>query len=445
MRSFPEGFRWGASTASYQIEGAVDEDGRGKSIWDVFCHTPGKVANGDSGDIACDHYHRYQEDIDLLAGANMNAYRFSIAWPRVFPEGTGSVNTAGLDFYDRLVDALLERGIEPWPCLYHWDLPQALQERGGWENRDIADWFSDYAEVVSKRLGDRARHWVMFNEPQVTAHRGFAYGMYAPGFADRRKFFAATHHQNLAQGRALERLRRIEPSWQLGTVFNLSVPTPESPSDDDRKAAATYDLMWNRNFLDPLFKGEYPAETLPDLEGILEAGDLNEIRQDVDFLGLNYYCRSFCRWDENHPLKVSRASAPPDRPRTYLDWEIYPPAFKQMLLRLRDEYGNPAVYITENGAAFEEPVSPESPIEDGDRISYLDGYLDAMREAIGEGANVKGYMVWSIIDNFEWAWGYRPRFGLVHVDYETLARTPKASYRWFADVIRRNALPPSAS
>lgn len=444
MREFPTGFKWGASTASYQIEGAVDEDGRGKSIWDTFSHTPGKIANGDTGDIACDHYHRYLEDIDLMARANMSVYRFSIAWPRVLPQGTGQVNAAGLDFYDRLIDALLDRGIEPWPCLYHWDLPQALQDRGGWENRDIADWFADYAEIAAARFRDRARHWVMFNEPQVTAHRGFAYGMYAPGFANRQKFFAATHHQNLAQGRALARLREIDPALRLGTVFNLSVPEPASASDEDRKAAQTYDLMWNRNFLDPLFKGKYPTESLPDLAGVLQDGDLAEIRHDVDFLGLNYYCRSFCKWDENHPLKVARAPAPSDRPRTCLDWEIHPPAFKQMLLRLRDEYGNPEVHITENGAAFNEPEAAETEIDDHERIAYLDGYLDAMREAIQEGANVQGYMIWSLIDNFEWSWGFGPRFGLVHMNYATLERTPKKSFHWFADVANRNALPADA-
>ena len=441
MTEFPDGFIWGASTASYQIEGAVNEDGRGPSIWDVFCHTPGKVANGDTGDIACDHYHRFHDDIELMARANLNAYRFSIAWPRILPEGTGAPNARGLEFYDRLVDALLEKGIAPWPCLYHWDLPQALQARGGWENRDIADWFADYAEIVAARIGDRAKNWVMLNEPQVTAHRGFAYAMYAPGFADRAKFFAATHHQNLAQGRALARLRAINPQWRLGTVFNLSVPTPESESAADREASRLYDLMWNRNFLDPLFRGHYPEESEADLRGLVKENDLACIRQQIDFLGLNYYCRSFCRWDEKHPLKVARASAPADRPRTCLDWEIYPDGLRQMLLRLRDEYGNPEVYITENGAALEEPETAGGELADDERIAFLQGYLGAMRQAIAEGANVKGYMIWSIIDNFEWAWGYRPRFGLVHVDYRSQARTPKKSYRWYADVARRNALP----
>lgn len=444
MRRFPDGFLWGASTASYQIEGAVAEDGRGPSIWDVFCHTPGKVANGDTGDVACDHYHRYPEDIALMARANMSVYRFSIAWPRVFPEGTGKLNPAGLDFYDRLVDALLDKGIAPWPCLYHWDLPQALQERGGWENRDIADWFADYAEAVADRLGDRVRDWVMLNEPQVTAHRGFAYGMYAPGFADRARFFAATHHQNLAQGRALARLRATQPGARLGTVFNLSVPMPADETEADREAARRYDMMWNRNFLDPLFFGRYPEETLADLGDLLGPGDLTEIRHDVDFLGLNYYCRSFCRADAAHPLGVARAGAPAGHPRTCLDWEILPDGLRQMLCRLRDDYGNPEVYITENGAAFEEPADGGTEIGDDDRIAFLDGYLEAMGQAIAEGANVKGYMIWSLIDNLEWAWGYRPRFGLVHVDYRTQARTPKKSYNWFAEVARGNALPDPA-
>lgn len=440
MRPFPVGFRWGASTSSYQIEGAVAEDGRGESMWDVFCHTPGKVANGETGDVACDHYHRYPEDIALMRGAGFDVYRFSVAWPRILPGGTGAVNPKGLEFYDRLTDALLEAGIEPWPCLYHWDLPQALQERGGWENRDIADWFADYAAIVAERLGDRARHWIMLNEPQVTAHRGFAYAMYAPGFADRGKFFAATHHQNLAQGRALARLRGINPGWRLGTVFNLSVPVPATDDPRDSEAVALYDAMWNRNFLDPLLRGAYPEACLPDLRPLVRAGDLAAIRQPVDFLGLNYYCRSFCRWDDAHPLKVARAPAPPERPRTCLDWEILPEGLGQMLARLRDEYGNPEVYITENGAAFHEPETG-GPVADDNRIAFLDGYLDAARLAIENGSKLRGYMVWSIIDNFEWAWGFAPRFGLVHVDYDTLKRTPKKSYDWFATVVRQNALP----
>ena len=441
---FPDGFRWGASTASYQIEGAVEEDGRGPSIWDVFAHTPGKVAGGDTGDVACDHYHRYREDIDLMRRANMSAYRFSIAWPRVLPEGTGRVNEQGIDFYDRLIDALLEAGIEPWPCLYHWDLPQALQERGGWENRDIARWFSDYAEAVSARLGDRVSHWVMLNEPQVTAHRGFAYGMYAPGFADRAKFFAATHHQNLAQGDAIARLRAIRPSWRLGTVFNLSIPVPARDTDKDREAARLYDAMWNRNFLDPLFRGGYPDACDSDLSPFVQDGDLDRIHQPVDFLGLNYYCRSFCRWDDAHPLKVARAAPPEGAPRTVLDWEIYPDGLRQILTRLRDEYGNPDVYIAENGAAFDEAEGLGGNVDDTERVAFLDGYLRAAAEAIEEGANLRGYMIWSIIDNFEWAFGYRPRFGLVRVDYATQRRMPKTSYRWFAEVAATNALPVAA-
>ncbi len=438
---FPEGFLWGASTASYQIEGAVNEDGRGLSIWDVFSHTPGKVANGETGDIACDHYHRYREDIALMRDANLAVYRFSVAWPRIYPRGSGRVNAKGLEFYDRLVDALLEVGIEPWPCLYHWDLPQALQERGGWENRDIAPWFADYAETVAGRLGDRASHWIMLNEPQVTAHRGFAYGMYAPGFADRKKFFAATHHQNLAQGDALARLRDVNPALRLGTVFNLSVPVPATDAAEDLEAVRLYDAMWNRNFLDPLFRGAYPEDCAADLSGLVREGDLARIQQRIEFLGLNYYCRSFCKWDPDHPLKVARGSPPAGRPRTVVDWEIYPDGLRQMLVRLRDEYGNPEVYITENGAAYHEAPGPDGRIHDPDRIAYLDGYLRAAHQAIEEGVNLKGYMIWSIIDNFEWAWGYRPRFGLVHVDYGTLKRTPKSSYAWFAETAAANALP----
>ena len=438
---FPEGFRWGVSTASYQIEGAVDEDGRGASIWDTFCRTPGRIENGDTGDAACDHYHRYQEDIALMRAAHMNVYRFSIAWPRILPNGTGAVNEAGLAFYDRLIDALLEAGIEPWPCLYHWDLPQALQDRGGWENRDIASWLSDYAAIVVSRFRDRARHWVILNEPQVVAHRAHAYGMHAPGFRDRRKFFAATHHQNLAQGQTLAALRALDGNLRLGTAFNLSLPVPATQSEADVAATDLYDVMWNRNFLDPLFRGRYPERTASEIAPFLHEGDLALIQQKVDFLGINYYSRSFCAHEPEHPLTVARVSPTSGFPRNAIDWEIFPDGLRQMLCRIRDEYGNPELYITENGYCDSEEPDGSGAINDRDRVGYLDGYLHAAHHAIAEGVNLKGYMAWTLTDNFEWSFGYRPRFGLVHIDFKTQKRTPKASYSWFRDLARTNGLP----
>jgi beta-glucosidase len=293
---------------------------------------------------------------------------------------------------------------------------------------------------MARKLGDRVSRWIMLNEPQVTAHRGFAYGKYAPGFADRHKFFAVTHHQNLAQGDAVRALRAVNSEFDLGTVFNLSVPVAASDSEDDQRAAVVYDSMWNRNFLDPLFKGSYPDLGEADLRPFLQRGDMERIAQPIDFLGLNYYCRSFCKWDENHPLKVARSSPVTDLPRTCLDWEILPSGMTEMLLRLRDEYGNPTVYISENGAAFYE-ADVEAAVSDVARVDFLDGYLRAAHRAVEAGVNLKGYFVWSIIDNFEWAWGYAPRFGIVHVDYDTQTRTPKQSYHWYATVAQQNALP----
>ncbi|SMH36965.1 GH1 family beta-glucosidase [Azospirillum agricola] len=443
IASFPEGFLWGVSTSAYQIEGAVAEDGRGPSVWDSFSHSYGRIANGDTGDVACDHYNRYREDVELMARAGMKAYRFSIAWPRVLPQGTGTVNAKGLDFYDRLTDSLLKRGIEPWPCLYHWDLPQALQDRGGWLNRDIASWFTDYALAVTARLGDRAKRWVMLNEPSVVAIFGHGTGGHAPGLTGRTNCLTAIHHQNLAQGRALAALRPAAAGkgWQLGTVLSLQPSWPVGGLDSNYLASLMWDAVWNRSCLDPLFKGRFPEQLQADFAAIAKPGDLAVIQQPVDFLGVNYYSRMHQQVDPQGLFGTGYGSAPEGTRRTAMEWPVEPDGLTEILVELQESYGNPPVYIAENGADYEDVVGPSGRVEDNDRIAYLRGHMLAARNAIEEGCNVKGWMVWTLLDNFEWAEGYRRRFGMVQVDRRTMARTPKASYDWYAKVIRENGVP----
>jgi beta-glucosidase len=436
---FPDDFVWGASTASYQIEGAAQEDGRAPSIWDTFSHTPGKVRDGHTGDVATDHYHRYRKDVALMAELGLDAYRFSTSWTRLFPQGRGRPNRAGRDFYDRLIDALLERGIAPWLCFYHWDLPQALQDKGGWTNRDIVHWFLDYAVYVAEQYGDRVKHFLMLNEPGVVALLGHLFGIHAPGLTDIGAYGAATHHQNLAQGVTIKALREMNTGWALGTVLNLQPVHPASDSEEDQQAAALFDAAWNRNYLDPLFKGEYPMLTLPMIMPYMRDGDSELTRQPVDFLGLNLYTRFRIEADQSSLVGISEVPPPPDATTTEMGWEVYPRALYQQLVELKEHYGNPTVYITENGAAFPDAVDEHGHVEDYDRIRFFQRYLRATHRALQEGANVKGYFVWSLIDNFEWAEGYHKRFGLVHVDYDTLKRTPKASYDWFKEVIREHA------
>lgn len=443
--AFPPDFLWGCSTSSYQIEGAVAADGRGPSVWDAFSHTPGKVVNGDTGDVACDHYHRYLEDVALMARAGMRGYRFSVAWPRILPQGVGPVNARGLDFYDRLTDALLARGIEPWACLYHWDLPNALQEKGGWTNRAIADWFAEYALIVAGRLGDRVNRWIMLNEPSVVAYFGHGVGAHAPGLTGRETCIAALHHQNLAQGRGLQALRAsARKDWQLGTVLTLQpvhpAAGPESERESSEAAARLWDALWNRSCIDPLLKGAYPVALEADFEAVVKPGDLETVRQPIDFLGLNYYSPMYQRRDPGGLFGTNFGGPPEGTPRTGMEWPIQPDGLLQQLRELRDRYGNPPVYVTENGAAFYDWVGPEGKAEDAERIRFIRDHLLAGHAAIGEGVNLKGWFVWTLLDNFEWAEGYHRRFGLVAVDRQTMKRTPKASYHWYADVIRRNAV-----
>jgi beta-glucosidase len=432
---FPTDFVWGASTSSYQIEGAVDEDGRGKSIWDVFSHTPGRVQNGDTGDVACDHYHRWREDIDLLGG-NFSAYRFSTAWPRILPSGSGAIEQRGLDFYERLIDALIAKGLTPWLCLYHWDLPQVLQEEGGWLNRDTCARFADYARIVAQRLGDRVKHWATFNEPNVHALFGHGTGNHAPGLKGLSNALAATHHLNLAHGRAVQALRAERTDLHLGTVISLQPVRPSSDSAEDRWAVERFDAMWNGACLNPLMKGVYPGPVAAEFAPLVADGDFATMRQPIDYLGVNYYSPMYVM-QVPQSLFGAWFGAPPAGTRfTAMGWPIDASGLTEELIRLRDRYGNVELYVTENGACYDDLLAADGTVQDDDRIAYLRDHLAAARRALAAGIKLRGYFVWSLLDNFEWAEGYSRRFGVIYVDFKTLKRTPKASYQWLAEFIK---------
>jgi beta-glucosidase len=430
-------FLWGTATASYQIEGAFSEDGRAPSIWDTFSHTPGKVERSETGDIACDHYHRHTEDIELMRNLGVQAYRFSLSWSRILPEGSGRANVQGFDFYHRLVDDLLSAGITPFATLFHWDLPQTLQDRGGFTNRDIAGWFCDYAVLATQHLGDRVDHWIMLNEPSVFAYLGHAIGLHAPGLTDLKAFFATTHHLNLAQGTALQALRSIHASWKLGTTLSVQRAVAADGSKPSAIMAERHNDLWNGSFLGPLLSGAYPAQILPEIEPYVQPDDLKTIRQSIDFLGVNHYCRSYIEAKPEALLGYGQAAPPAHLPRTNFGWEINPGEFRDVLLELHERYQCPAIYITENGAYFEDVLSADGKVHDPNRVAYLDGYIRAMREARERGVEIRGYFVWSLLDNFEWACGYRPTFGLVKVDFQNQKRIPKDSYFWYQDLIQR--------
>jgi len=442
LYAFPPGFLWGAATASYQIEGGHDADGRGESIWDRFSHTPGRTMNGDTGDVACDHYHRYREDIALMRDLGLKAYRFSVAWPRIQPDGTGSPNQAGLDFYSRLVDGLLEAGITPLPTLYHWDLPQPLEDRGGWPNLETATRFAEYAGIVFDALGDRVKHWITLNEPWCTAHLGYYSGEHAPGRRDLDACLAAGHALVVAHGLAVRRLRRTHPDSRIGITDNFSAVHPATDRPEDLEAAARWDAYMNRWFIDPIFFGDYPAELRAEWDGRLprfteEQRDI--VRAPIDFIGVNYYSRSLVR--DGGPGSLLRVGfSGSGLPRTAMGWEIYPDGLYEVLTTLRDRYANPLLYVTENGAAFDESVAASGRVEDEDRRTYLRDHFLAAHRAITSGVPLAGYFVWSLMDNFEWAYGFTKRFGIVHVDYATQKRTPKRSAEWYSQVIRQNAV-----
>jgi beta-glucosidase len=433
---FPTDFIWGAAAASYQIEGAITEDGRGESIWDRFSATPGKVRNGDTGEIACDFYHRYPQDIELMRELGLDAFRFSIAWPRVVPDGRGAVNEKGLDFYDRLVDELLAQDIRPFATLYHWDLPQALEDRGGWPARDTVEAYVEYVEAVVARLGDRVSDWTTHNEPRVVAWQGYGLGVHAPGRTSERDALATAHHLLLSHGRAVEILRREVPGAQVGITLDLWPYYPASPSEEDIDAARHLDGFHNRWFLDPIFHGHYPEDLLEHFGAsapTVEPGDFETISAPIDFLGVNNYSRHVIQAnpDGGEPIHLRD----PASQYTDMEWEVYPDGLRNMLLRIRDDYGPRAIYITENGASFPDVRVHDGQVRDPERQAYLEGYLAAIGRAIEAGAPVKGYFVWTFLDNFEWGWGYWKRFGIVYVDFPTLERVPKGSYYWYRDFI----------
>ena len=428
--SFPPDFVFGAATSAYQIEGALGEDGRGESIWDRFCAVPGAVLNGDTGAVACDSYHRYREDVRLARELGLDAYHFSIAWPRVVPEGRGRVNEAGLDFYDRLVDELLAAGIAPYPTLYHWDLPQPLEDEGGWPVRGTAEAFAEYVEAVAARLGDRVGHWLTQNEPWVVAWLGYGTGVHAPGRRSEADAVAAAHHVLLSHGLALEVLRRESPASRVGLSVDLIPMHPLTDSEADAAAARAQDVARNRWILDPLLRGAYPKECLARFGSFLPqtaADDLSVISAPLDFLGVNYYRRNVVQADAG-------IVSPEGREYTTMGWEVGPEFLHELLVQLRDEYDVPPLVVTENGAAFADTVA-DGRVDDPRRAAYLEGHVEAVARALADGVPVTGYFVWSLLDNFEWAQGYSQRFGLVYVDYATLERTPKMSYAWYRDFI----------
>jgi beta-glucosidase len=442
---FPPDFLWGAATSAYQIEGSPLADGAGPSIWHRFARTPGRVVDGTTGDVACDHYRRMPDDVALMRRLGLQAYRFSVAWGRVLPEGTGRVNDAGLDVYDRLLDRLAEAGIEPLVTLYHWDLPAALDGRGGWLNRDAADWFADYARAVYERLGDRVRRWITINEPWVVMDGGYVRGGLAPGHRVVAEGPLVAHHLLLAHARGTAALR-AEGAAEVGLAVNLEPKVPATDRPGDVAAAARADAYINRIFLDPVVHGRYPdrlAEVFGEAWPEWPAADLDEIQTPLDFLGVNYYTRAVCRDDPDDPPERARRVRQPRHPYTEMGWEVYAPAFRDLLVRLRDEWGlggdRAPLYVTENGAAFYDPPQPVGGrLSDPLRIAYLHDHLLAVRDAIERGVDVRGYFAWSLLDNVEWAQGTTKRFGLVHVDFETQARTPKASADFYRDVIASN-------
>jgi beta-glucosidase len=456
---FPESFLWGVATSAYQIEGAAKEDGRGVSIWDTFSHSPGKTLHGDTGDVAADHYHRVVEDLDLMRDLGIGAYRFSIAWPRIQPLGSGAVNQPGIDFYSRLVDGLLARGITPVATLYHWDLPQPLHDRGGWPARETAHRFADYASIVGQALGDRVGLWITHNVPWVLAWLGYADGIYAPGISNLRTAAIAQHHLLLSHGLAVEALRaEARADSHIGIALNLHDVTPAS--DDPRDVAAA-DWVYGQqagSFLEPLFNRCYPADVEPHSAvwadpQVVQSGDLDRIGQKIDFLGVNYYhprfvcvpdrkaqaiANGFVQTSPDHHLSIGFAFfelARTEAKRTEMGWPVGPEGLTRLLLKLKADYPSVPTFVTENGVAYADYVGPNGAVEDAERIDYLEGHVQAVGNAVRAGADVRGYLVWSLLDNFEWSFGYSKRFGIVFVDFATGQRIPKRSFTWFRDLI----------
>jgi len=443
---FPAGFLWGAATASYQVEGAAHEDGRGLSIWDQFASLPGNVHQGENGEVAADHYHRMPEDVALMAELGLNAYRFSIAWPRILPQGTGAVNGRGLDFYDRFVDTLLARGITPLVTLYHWDLPLVLHEQGGWLNRDIAFAFADYAEVVARRLGDRVDWWITLNEPWCSAYLGYGEGKHAPGIRDKQSAYTAAHHLLLAHGLALPNLRmHTRKSAQVGITLNLTPVYAANDHPNTLHAVVWADKMNNCWFLDPIFRGSYPDGFFADA-GVapppVQDGDLDIIATPIDFLGINTYSRLLIRAhgeeskaSDNASRRYEQVAPVAGSSYTAMGWEVYPQALADILVRVHHDYAPRAIVVTENGAAFADQWDGGDYVRDPQRVHYLREHIQALEQALSQGVPLRGYFVWSLLDNFEWAEGYSKRFGIVYIDYPTQRRIVKDSGRWYAAMI----------
>ncbi|AWN22787.1 beta-glucosidase [Deinococcus irradiatisoli] len=420
---FPAHFIFGVATSAYQIEGAVHEGGRGESIWDTFCREPGRIKDHTSGEVACDHYHCLESDLDLIKSLGVDAYRFSVAWPRIQPSGTGEANEAGLAFYERLVDGLTQRGIEPHLTLYHWDLPQALQDVGGWTNRQTAFHFAEYARIVTERLGNKVRSIATLNEPWCSSILSYQIGEHAPGWHNTGAALSAAHHLMLGHGLAMREMRRLNPSATLGIVLNLGPAYPATPADEP--AARIADGTFNRWFLDPIFRGEYPQDIWAHYGAYApetEPGDLEIIRAPLDFLGVNYYTRSYVAKGGDKPSGAEY---------TDMGWEVYPDGLRDLLVRLESDYTLPPIYITENGAAYPDVLGQDEAVHDAERVAYFDGHLRAVLAASRAGVDVRGYFAWSLMDNFEWAFGYTKRFGLVYVDYATQQRVLKDSAKWY--------------
>lgn len=461
---FPQDFTFGSATASYQVEGGFDEDGRGPSIWDTFSKTPGKVWNGDTGDVACDHYHRWESDLELMAELGLDAYRFSIAWPRIVPTGRGEVNPAGLDFYSRLIDGLLARGIKPVATLYHWDLPQPLEDAGGWANRATVDAFEEYARVVGEAFGDRVHTWTTLNEPWCSAYLGYGQGGHAPGRHEPAAALAAVHHLNLAHGRALQALRATstgDPQYSVTLNFHVLRGEGERASEAMRRI----DALANRAFTGPMLRGEYPADLLEDTASVTDwsfvhDGDLADIHQPIDVLGVNYYSTATVRmWDGISPKQqndghkgAEGGTAWPGSdqlvefveqpgPYTAMGWNIAPEGLEELLVSLHEQFPEQPMMVTENGAAFDDAVAEDGSVPDPERLDYLRRHFTAAHRAMARGVDLRGYFVWSLLDNFEWGYGYAKRFGIVRVDFDTLERTVKDSGRWYQELVRTRVLP----
>jgi beta-glucosidase len=452
--AFPKNFFWGAATSAYQIEGGWNTDGKGESIWDRFAHTPGRIKNGDTGDIACDSHHRWPEDILLAQAMNLNSYRFSISWPRVQPTGTGTPNAKGVDYYSRLVDGLLEARIRPLVTIYHWDLPQALEDSGGWPNRDTASRFADYAQTVARALGDRVSDWILFNEPAAFTYRGYLQGQLAPGRQSIIDFLRATHTVNLAQGEGFRALKTARPAARVGTAFSMSPCEPAANSEEDKLAAERAHAITNLWFLEPALKGRYPEAFtfLPETIMQIRTGDLVKMRAPLDFIGINLYYRTIARAPSAlerlsnaqnwlFPVKMTGGT---QGPKTSMGWEVWPKALYDMVTRISRDYNRPVIEISESGCAYDDSPDSHGDINDANRIEYHRQYLQALARAIADGADVRSYHAWSLMDNFEWSEGFSQRFGLAYVDFKTRQRTIKESGRWYSKVAENNTLPASA-